>query len=360
MKFKVKPDEFFKDIEPVLGIIPLRTTYPTLNNIIIKAENNEITVMATDLNMSIIIKTSADITSEGNICISGKRVGEILREAKKEITFELIDKKMKIFAENFKFEIPTIEIDDYPEINIPENKKGFKVLPSDIKNYINKTSFCVATEKDRPALTGILWKYNGREMVMVGTNGISLAVYKTVKELDVNNFSVIIPPKALLQLQKIKKEILVNIEPGVINFITDNFILTTRLIEDEYPDYDSVIPNNNNKIIEIEKDKILKALKKADIVIANPRDEGVKLDIGDNIKVNTSSETGDFEENIDYKKKEGDNILINFNTKFIQEILIHIDEDIVVFNLKEPDTPVVVHGLNNNNNFYLLMPLFTQ
>ena len=360
MKFKVNPDEFYRDVEPIFSIIPQRTTYPTLNNILIKAENNEITVMATDLDISMIIKTNGDITSEGSIGIAGRRVGEILRETKKEITFELIDDTMKISAENFKFEMPTINPDDYPEIKIPKSKKGFNITPTDIKNYINKTSFCVALERDRPALTGILWKYNGREMVMVGTNGISLAVYKTVKELDINNFSIIIPPKALLQLQKIQKETTVNIESGLINFITDNFILITRLIEDEYPDYESVIPNNNNKTIEVEKDKILKALKMADIVITNPRDEGVKFDIKDNIKIFASSEIGDFEENIEYKKKEGEDILISFNTKLIQEILRHIDEDIVVFKLKEPDTPAIIHGIDKNNNFYLLMPLFTQ
>ncbi len=360
MKFKVKPDEFYRDIEPVINIIPQRTPYPTLNNILIKTENNEITVMATDLDMSVIIKTGGNIISEGSIGVNGKRIGEILREVKEDITFELIDNIMEIYAGNFKFEMPTINPEDYPEVNIPKTKKGFKITPSDIKNYINKTSFCVATERDRPALTGILWKYNGREMVMVGTNGISLAVYKTVKELDINNFSVIIPPKALLQLQKIQKETLVNIESGMINFITDNFILNTRLIDDEYPDYESVIPNNNNKIIEVEKDKIMKALKMADIVITNPRDEGVKFDIKENIRIFTSSETGDFEETIEYKKKEGDDILISFNTKFIQEILRHIDEDVVVFKLKEPDSPAIIYGLNKNNNFYLLMPLFTQ
>jgi len=360
MKIKVKPGEFYKDIEPVLSIIPQRTTYPTLNNILIKAENNEITVMGTDLDISIIVKTVGDIISEGSIGISGKKVGEILKEVKKEIIFEQIDSKMRISAENFKFEMPTIEPEDYPEINIPKDKKGFNISPIEIKDYIDKTSFCVATERDRPALTGILWKYNGREMVMVGTNGISLAVYKTVKELDINNFSVIIPPKALLQLQRIKKETLVNIESGTINFITDNFILFTRLIDDEYPDYDAVIPNNNNKVIEVDKDKIMKALKMAEIVITNPKYEGVKFDISENIRVSTSSETGDFEETVEYRKKEGDNISISFNAKFIQEILRHIEDDVVVFKLKESNTPMIIHGLNKNNNFYLLMPLFSQ
>lgn len=372
MKFTVPRGIILENVQNLLSVVPARTTLPILSNILLETNTNKLKIAATDLDVSMITTIPVKVIEKGEITVPAKTFVEIIRESPEtEIEVSSTDTRVEIKIEKGNYKLSGLPKDDFPKI--PEVKKGMqiKIPGTDITKMIRKTIFAVSTDETRPALNGVLWQTKGEWMQMVATDGHRLAkISMKNKKLKGLNEDVIIPPKALNLLTKLvgEKEVDVGVifsENNII-FCLDDVILSSRLIEGPYPNFDQVIPKDNDKKLIANKDLLMGTVKRV-AILANTLTHQVKFSLKkgnlDLSSVNFDM-GGEAKESIkcDYKNEHMD---IGYNANYVLDILRQMDGDEVSFDLASPVAAGVVHATQKTKEaerlseeyLCLLMPL---
>jgi DNA polymerase-3 subunit beta len=372
MKFTVPRGIILENVQNLLSVVPARTTLPILSNILLETDTNKLKIAATDLDVSMITTLPVKVIEKGTITVPAKTFVEIIRESPEtEIEVSSTDTRVEIKIEKGNYKLSGLAKDDFPKI--PEVKKGMqiKIPGTDITKMIRKTIFAVSTDETRPALNGVLWQTKGEWMQMVATDGHRLAkISMKNKKLKGLNEDVIIPPKALNLLTKLvgEKEVDVGVifsENNII-FCFDDVILSSRLIEGPYPNFDQVIPKDNNKKLIANKDLLMGTVKRV-AILANTLTHQVKFSLKkgnlDLSSVNFDM-GGEAKESIkcEYKNEHMD---IGYNANYVLDILRQMDGDEVAFDLASPVAAGVVHATQKTKEaerlseeyLCLLMPL---
>jgi DNA polymerase-3 subunit beta len=372
MKFSVPRSIILENVQNLLSVVPARTTLPILSNILLETDTNKLKIAATDLDVSMITNLPVKVIEKGAITVPAKTFVEIIRESPEtEIEVSSTDTRVEIKIEKGNYKLSGLPKDDFPKI--PEVKKGMqiKIPGTDITKMIRKTIFAISTDETRPALNGVLWQTKGEWMQMVATDGHRLAkISMKNKKLKGLNEDVIIPPKALNLLTKLvgEKEVDVGVifsENNII-FCLDDVILSSRLIEGPYPNFDQVIPKDNEKKLIANKDLLMGTVKRV-AILANTLTHQVKFSLKkgnlDLSSVNFDM-GGEAKESIkcDYKNEHMD---IGYNANYVLDILRQMDGDEVTFDLASPVAAGVVHATQKTKEaerlseeyLCLLMPL---
>ena len=358
MEFKVKRNILAKTLANIVKIIPPKSTYTILQNIIIETIEKKLLIQATDLDIFIKKIIPADIKGKGRVLIPGKKVLEITRESNTdEITFKLDELKLQIYAGNALFDIPSLDYQEFPEVpNFPE-KKWFDISVGEIQEMINSTIFMVAKDLSRRPMNGVFVQIKDSELRMVTTDGARLAMNK--KERKGSSGDLIIATKIfdLVDQGKPEEKIEIFAEERMMGMKFLDTTIIARLIEGPYPNYEGVIPKTFSGKCTIEKDLLDGALKRVSLV-APPHIKNVKFDFHkEKIVLSASSpDIGEAKEEVPCLY-EGEKTGIWFNANFVLEILRHISSGDAIFNLTSRSTAAVIQPKEEDSLTYLLMPL---
>ena len=351
MKFSVPRVVILENIQNLLSVIPTRTTLPVLSNILMETNANKLKIAATDLDVSMITTFPVKVVEKGAITVPAKTFVEIIRESPEaEIEVSSSDTRVEIKIEKGSYKLSGLPKDDFPKMPEVKKDKQIKIPGTDITKMIRKTIFAVSTDETRPALNGILWQTKSEWMQMVATDGHRLAkISMKNKKLKGLNEDVIIPPKVLNLLLKLVGE--KDAEVGVIFsenniiFCLDDIILFSRLIEGPYPNFDQVIPKDNDKKLIANKDLLMGTVKRVSI-LANTLTHQVKFSLKkgnlDLSSVNFDM-GGEAKESMkcDYKAEHMD---IGYNANYVLDILRQMDGEEVAFDLASPVSAGVIHS----------------
>lgn len=359
MLFKVETEDFLKDLSSVIQIIPKHTTFPILSNIRIEAVNKTICVFGTDLDTSISYTTNlVDIKEDGIMVIPAKTLYSMMREIKGKTTFTKEESKVKVEYSHGYFFLPLIEEEDFPLE--PEIKKedAWKINTKEIKESIDKLLFIVPEDSAKRNMSGMLWEYSDGVLKMVATDSFRLG-YKEIKiDFGEESFRVVIPPKILKQVSfSESKEMWVGVDESRIYYIGDRFIMVSRLIKVDFPNYQSAIPEDNNNILNIKKDSLISSMRRIS-VFSDDKNKTVILNIGQDISLGISSEIGEGKEELK-GEYNGDEITIALSASYLIEILHKIDSNDVTLRFGKTNTPFLIEG-EKKDTLYILMPVVME
>ena len=367
MKLLISKNKIFSVVQNVLNAVPTRTTLPVLSNMLMEVTDSKLKLAATDLDISIITTISISTTKKGSITIPARTFADILRELpESEVEINVTENKMELKIERGTYRISGIPSDEFPKLPTVNLAKQIKVPGGDLAEMIRKTVFAVSTDETRPALNGVLWQTSGKFMQMVATDGHRLAKtsWKNNKLKGLHE-DIIIPPKILNLLVKLlgdeEKEIGVIFGENNIMFNLGDSILASRLIEGPYPNFEQVIPKDNDKRLVVNKELLMSTVRRVSI-LSNTLTHQIKFSLKkDNLELSSANFDlgGEAKETIscDYAAEPMD---MGYNASYVLDVLKQIDGDEVIFELGTPVSAGMIYSSEKKEGedcLYLLMPL---
>ncbi|MBE0432447.1 DNA polymerase III subunit beta [candidate division WOR-3 bacterium] len=358
MEFKIGKNELEKTLSSVVKIIPPKSTYTVLQNIILEVKNKELSVEATDLDIFIRKSVPVEVKETGKVLVPGKKILEITRESSgHEIEFKLKELNLQISAGNAHFNIPSLDYQEFPEVPKFPEKKWFDVKAGEVNEMVNSTIFMVARDISRRPMNGVLIQLKEGELKFVTTDGARLALNKVAK--TENPGEIIVAPKLfdLISLDDPEDNVEIYAEERMMGLSYLDTKIIARLIEGPYPNYEGVIPTTFTGNCTVDREVLDGALKRVSLV-SSPHIKNVKFDfIGGTIVLSASSpDIGEAKEEIP-SVYDGDKLGIWFNASYIIEILRHIRTSDIVMQLTSQSTAALLRPKDDPRVLYLLMPL---
>jgi len=348
MRFTISREKLQEGLTAVAASIPAKTTLPVLANILVETTERGIRLSGTDLDIAVSTEVSADVETPGAITIPAKKLSEIARElppapvkigamGEQRITLECGRSRFKLLG------LPRDEFPTFPQVRFQDS---WRVRSGDLQKLISHTSFAVSTEESRPILNGVLWELRTDRMRMVATNGHRLTrMDLPIASGNSPSGDLIVPPKALDQVRRLfpaEEELEIAQGDNHLGFRSPFTSVFTRLIEGPYPNYEQVIPRDNDRVAISDKVALISALKRMS-VIASDQTHRIRLSFNAAL-LRFSVQTPDLGEAQDELPIQftGDPLDIGFNANYLLEILRYIPTDEVRITLKAPERAVTV------------------
>ena len=363
MKLSVTRDSLHSGMGAVSATIPTKTTLPVLSNILLDARDGKLTLSGTDLDISVSVSIDAEVEEEGSVTVPAKKFAEIARElpaAPVHIRTDGVEIQIEGGKSRFKlFGLPTEEFPSFPEV---DSGDAWTMQASDLHELISKTSFAVSSEESRPILNGVLWQLREGTASMVATNGHRLARLTVPLEGGgAPEADLIVPPKALQQVSRLfekEGEVSVSKSQNHLAFRTPARSVYTRLIEGPYPNYQQVIPSDNDKKATANRDGLAAAIRRM-AVVASDQTHRVRMSFSAGtlaFRVQTP-DLGEAEEEmaVDY---DGEALEIGFNANYLLEVLRYMPADDVLVEFKAPERAATFKPAGGELDYLcLVMPL---
>ncbi|MFH1686251.1 MAG: DNA polymerase III subunit beta [bacterium] len=366
MKFTLPKSRLTQYLQHVMQVVPTKSTLPILTNVLIEALENKIKISATDLDVSITTTLDSQVIKKGSASIPARILFDIIKEVPEaDISFEATGSRLEIKIPNGTYKIATVSADDFPKLPAVNTKKEIRIPAKDLIKMIRKTSFACSDDETRPALNGVLWQTKGERMQMVATDGHRLAKMSLENtKLQGLSEDVIIPPKVLNMIPKLladpAAEIGVIFGENNLVFNLGDIILTSRLIEGPYPNFEQVIPKGNDKKMSVSRDELSGAVRRVSI-LSNALTHQVKFSLKEgNLTLSTTNADmgGEGKEvlSCDYA---GDPVEMGYNATYISDILGKFETEEVIFELSTPVSAGVIYDAKTPSDEYLclIMPL---
>ena len=366
MKFSILSDELQKALNIIGGVIPSKSTLPILENFLFDLSKDQLTIMATDLDISMSITMKVKSSSTGKIAVPAKRFSDTVRSLlNTEIAFtaELDSNKIVMNTENGEYKLTGESSENYPTNSAFEGKNELKISNETLRRLITKTVFAVSTDELRPAMMGILFQIKKNEIRAVATDGHRLVRLVNSSFSSSLERDIIIPAKALnLALKSLEdSESTISFSDTHTMFSLGKVTLVSRTIEEKYPNYDSVIPVDNDKRLIVKRNPLMDSVKRT-ALYASSTTHQVRFAIKKG-SVTVSAEDVDFGSEAretlacDYSS---DPMEIAFNASYILDILTHIDTNEVLMMLSTPTRASIVKPADQQageNLLMLIMPV---
>ena len=369
MDFIIDRDIFLKSLGFANGIIEKKTTLPILSNVLIEAKNSKIKITATDLDIIYFEEVlPTEIKKEGSTTTSASIIYDILRKlqsgTKVEISLQSPN-KLKLVSGNSKFNLLCISPDNFPLSSENISEKSFEVSTEKLLKLLNKTKISISNDETRHYLNGVyLHKTkldNQTFLSAVATDSHRLS--SSSLEIDTNNNlePIILPKKTIFQLISLLEQtggsIRLSNNKSKIKFEIGTSVLISKVIDGRFPDYNKVIPKDNDKILEIKSSEFKNSIDRVTSVSLD-RKEGLKLSISkETVQLSVNSpNSGEGVENIKGKFNSND-LNISFNSRYLTDIVSQIENESITIHLKDPGSPVLIRDFSDKNSFHVVMPM---
>jgi DNA polymerase-3 subunit beta len=369
MQFQISKSAIIKALSNVNGAVEKRNTIPVLLNVKIEAKNGQLHLTATDMDIVIISNAKALINQEGSTTVPAQLFYDIVRKIpdNADINIELKDENstLKISYSKSKFSLPCLDPSEFPVLSEGEMDVDFKINSEELVKIIDKTKFVIPSDETRFYLNGLFLHSikvdDAIELRGVATDGHRLAMAcSAASNLTTEVNGVIIPKKTINEIRKIAEgtegEIAVAFSKAKIRISCGNSTIISKLIDGEFPEYDRVIPKNNDKLVKVDRKIIFNAVDRVS-TIATDKNKSIKV-ILENGKINLqiqSSDNGNASEEIEVDY-EGESIETGFNSRYFLEIIGQINKEKLDIFFKDGSSPAIIKT-DNKNDLYVIMPI---
>jgi DNA polymerase-3 subunit beta len=366
MRFTISREKLQEGLAAVAASIPAKTTLPVLANILVETTEKGIRLSGTDLDIAVSTEVSADVESQGSITIPAKKLSEIARELPPAPVKIAASGEQRVVLDcgRAHFKLLGLPRDEFPTFPAIRFQESWRVKSGELQKLISHTAFAVSTEESRPILNGVLWELRPERMRMVATNGHRLARMDVpIKAAGAPSSDLIVPPKALEQIRRLfpaDEELEIAKGDNHLGFRSPFTAVFTRLIEGPYPNYEQVIPKDNDRIAIADRQALVGALKRMS-VIASDQTHRIRLSFNAGM-LKFSVQTPDLGEATDELpiRFTGDPLDIGFNASYLLEILRYIPTEEVKLTFKAPERAATMEpeGWSDQASYLcLVMPL---
>lgn len=364
MKIYCNKSELNRSINNLSHAVPVRTTSNILEGILVEIENGSMKMTATDTTITIESIVSVNCDDSGAFVVPAKLFGSIVNKLPEEeimIDYDPFKVKINIKCAGSNSELVCFKADEFPKVKLNENNNLIYVSKEDIKKLIKKTAFSASTDEFNGILTGVLLEIKEGNMKMVGVDPFRIATYN----IDVNNnedVNVVIPAKLVKEVAKIisddgedKMSLEIIDKKVVMKF--DNYKVVINTFSGKYIDYERILNKTGDINVRVKRDDLLKSIDRASLLTSVQNNNLIKFNIeGDIITINSLSEEGNIEEKIEIIK-DGNDIQIGLNAKYLKDVLSVVEDEEVIINLKDSISPCIIKPLKGEKYTYLVLPI---
>ncbi|SHN01089.1 DNA polymerase-3 subunit beta [Cyclobacterium lianum] len=363
MKFIVSSSSLLKHLSSINGVVTTNPVVPILENFLFEIKDSKLTVTASDLQTSMMTEIEVEAKEDGNIAVPARILIETLKNLPEQpVTFS-IDKEtysVEISSDNGRYKLAGENATDFPRIPGVTNASSVEMSTEVLSNAIANTIFATSNDELRPAMTGVYINLSETNTTFVATDGHRLIRYRRVDIASPEAASIIVPRKALNLLKSTlpAENVPVTVEFNSSNayFKFNHIKMICRLIDERFPDYENVIPLDNNNDMVINRQEFLGSLRRI-AIYANKTTHQVRLKLtGSELQV--SAEDLDFSNEANERlscEHEGDDIEIGFNAKFLVEMLNNITAKEVTLKFSAPNRAGLILPSDMNENEDILM-----
>ena len=370
MRVTLEQTNLMKSLGHVYRVVERRNTIPILSNVLLRADGNELHLKATDLDLEIFEKTAANVEQAGATTVPAHMLYEIIRKlpSGSEIMLSVDGESstLKISSGRSQFTLQMLPVEDFPDISAGEFSHSFSMATGEIRKLINHTQFAISTEETRYYLNGIFLhtlEEDGETLLRaVATDGHRLARSQTQAPDGSNGMpGIIVPRKAVGEIQRLVEDpdaaVLVELSDTKIRLSVGETVLTSKLIDGTFPDYNRVIPSANDKELKMDRATFASAVDRVSTV-SSERGRAVKLQLSENQMVlsvnNPDSGTAEEEIAVGYSS---DALDIGFNSRYLLDITNQLGGEETVFMLSDPGSPTLIRDPAETGAIYVLMPM---
>ncbi len=339
----------------------VRTTAPIMECILVSAHAEEVTLLATDGEISIRKTVKADVLEEGDICIPGKLLADFLGKlVEEEVMISSGDRGAEIRYRDSASFIQAMGAEDFPKINLEIGEKSFVIKQGDLKKIIAGTTFCCAQDDSRPVLKGCLMEF-GDVLEMTALDGYRLALAHVDILAKSGENSIICPARTLTEIARMltedEAEITLYTQGGMLMVGSEDMVIVSRLYQGDFIRKENVIPSRFTTVIAIPRTELIASAERAAILNRTDKNNLITLDIsGDTVKVSSASEAGNVAETV-ASSTEGVDLTISMNAKYLLDSLRALDEERVTISFNGPISPFILQNCEKKDSLYLILPV---
>ncbi|MDR3263112.1 MAG: DNA polymerase III subunit beta [Clostridiales bacterium] len=365
MKFFCESTELSDAVLKASKALPVKKQMPILEGMKFKAEGDTLTILASDLDLSIQKTIKADIKIEGEAVISGHFIADFVKKLKDEtIEINVNNNQMTIIYSENKVTLQCLNNDEYPPIMFLTDEKSFDIKGKELKTMIDKVIFCAATDDMRPIYKGCNIEAGEGKITAVALNGIRLGYNKRDAVLDGVNAKFIVPSRSLNEVSKLidspEDNVKIILQRNSVQFNAGGTSIISRLIEGNYIDYKKIVPNEFSVEVVADKKQLEEAIERATLILREEKGDIIKLEIKEKIiEITSRSELGNIKETITASIK-GKDLTIAFNAKFLLDMLRNIDEEYIKMYFINSTSPCVIKPIEGDSYMYLILPMKLQ
>ncbi len=369
MKLSIERAALLRSLNHVQSVVERRNTIPVLSNVLIKAEDGMLSLATTDMDLEINESVAANVAEVGSTTAPAHTLHDIVRKLPdgSDVSLDLNAEGtiMTVSSGRSRFKLSCLPVADFPEIGGGDMPVTFSLPAADLRALIDRTKFAMSTEETRYYLNGLYIHEADADGVKVlrsvATDGHRLARFEMPLPEGAGDMpGIIFPRKAVGELRKLIDEaadtIEINLSESKIRFSFDHIVLSSKLIDGTFPDYQKVIPEGNDKIVEIDPKLFTQAIDRVS-TISDGKSRAVKIALnGKNMTISASSaESGSATEEMEVN---GDaDMEIGFNAKYLLDITSQIEGDGCRLTLADASAPTIIQDNSDPSSLYVLMPL---
>lgn len=355
--------KLIEGINTVLKAVPGKSTMAILECIVIDVKENTIKLIANDLQLGIETTIEGNIIEEGSVAVNAKIFSDIIRKLPSDDVKITVDENYTIFIEcgKAKFNIAAKSTEEFPFLPSIIKDNNIQISQFTLKDIIRQTVFSISDNENTKVMTGELFEVNGSTLKVVSLDGHRISIRKVNLKKEYENISVIIPGKTLIEISKILNgglddEVNIFFTDKHVLFEFDNTVVLSRLIEGEYYKIDKMLSTDYETKITVNKKEMLECIDRTTLLLKESDKKPVIIDIKDNsMGFAMNSSVGSMAEEID-AEKEGKDILIGFNPRFLIDALRVIDEEEITLYMINPKAPCFIRD-KDETYIYLILPV---
>ncbi len=362
--FKGPRDQILTPLQSVCGIVEKRHTLPILSNVLMEKNGENLTLLATDIEIQIRTGTSAASAENAALTVGARKLQDILRSLpdSAEVSLSLDDKRLQVKAGKSRFNLQTLPAEDFPRMSTADGQTvRIGVTQKQFKRLLALVQYSMAQQDIRYYLNGLLLVIDGTEMRVIATDGHRLAFASEALPENMPRSEVILPRKTILELSRQLADndepLEIVLAPTQAQFRFGNIELVSKLIDGKFPDYERVIPQQHGKILQLPRDVLLHSLMRA-AILTNEKFRGVRLVLSnDSLKIlSTNAEQEEAQEEIEVPY-QGESLDVGFNVTYLLDVLNNVDVETIECRLADASSSALFKLPGNDRFKYVVMPM---
>ena len=363
MKLQVPRSELATRLSVVSKVVSAKSAKAILQGILFSVSENTLTLQATDLEISLATRVRQGIMEgEGKFVVEGKVIDEIVKSMPgDEVVLQLEGSNLVVSSMRSRFTLPTMDPEEFPEISMDVAGEKMMLSTTLVETMLDRTVFSAAKDEVMKNLNGVYWEFEEGYFRMVTADGFRLALAEAENTTEFTGSFLLSLDSMKDFLNAIKTAMSDDLEVIYdgrrVGFVFDGTQMIVRVVEAEFPNYKQVLPKEVRTKVRVNRDSFISALKRVSIA-AKLGSETVKLEVEEEtLRISArSSDRGEAMEELEVQK-DGEDIIIGFNPKFLLEACQHIDSEEIELNFRDPNSPLQINPADVEGYLYIVMPI---
>lgn len=363
MKIEIPRDTLFEALSAIIGVVERRQTLPILGNILMTADENTLSLLATDLELQLSCAVPVTVVQPGNITLPARKMFDICRGLPEgaQIRLEVADGRAVLSSSGSRFTLSTLPADEFPRLDVEADGKPLKLSQRDLLRLLDKTQFAMAAQDVRYYLNGLCLHLSDRMLRAVATDGHRLALSECELAERFEDRQVLVPRKGVQELQRLlddsESTVELKLSANQLALEVDHIAFVCKLIDGRFPEYQRVIPESDGMQLSGDRERVRQALARA-AILANEKFRGVRLQLGENeLRLQTHNPEHEEAEEVVDVVYDGTPLEIGFNVTYLLDALGAMDGDSFNLNLKAADASGLLTDPSDDHTRYVVMPM---